>query len=96
MQWVQPLHWPSQKASGDQSESKTANVLLQNSRYLYRGLYMRQKGKNIPNRRSRYLNLIYEITKYKLAGKTPPAELLQKARDAAINASLSRGKLESI
>ena len=57
---------------------------------------MKQKRKNISNRRSRYLNLIYEIAKFKLAGKTPPAELLQQSRDAAINASISRGKLENI
>ncbi len=57
---------------------------------------MKQKRKNISNRRSRYLYLIYEITKYKLTGKTPPAELLQKARDAAINASIPKEGLEDI
>ena len=57
---------------------------------------MKQKRKNISHRRSRYLNLIYEITKYKMAGKTPPAELLQKARYAAINASIPKEGLEYI
>ena len=57
---------------------------------------MKQKRKNISNRRSRYLNLIYEITKYKLAGKTPPTELLQKARNASINASIPKEGLENI
>ena len=56
---------------------------------------MKQKHKNHANRRSRYFELIYEITKYKLAGKSPPAELLQKARDAAINASIPREELEN-
>ena len=57
---------------------------------------MKQNRKNTSNRRSRYLNLIYEITKYKLAGKTPPAELLQKVRDAAIKASFPKEGLENI
>ncbi len=81
---------------GRYSESQTAKVLLQNSRYLYRGLKMKQKRTNLSNCRSRYLSIIYKITKYQLAGKQPPAELLQKARDAAINASIPREELENI
>jgi hypothetical protein len=57
---------------------------------------MKQRRKNLNNRRSRYLNLIYEITKYKLSGKQPPAELLRKVRDAAIKASIPRDQLENI
>jgi len=56
---------------------------------------MKQKRKNFCNRRSRYFELIYEITKYQLEGKPPPAELLHKARDAAINASIPREELEN-
>ena len=57
---------------------------------------MKQKRTNLSNCRSRYLSIIYKITKYQLAGKQPPAELLQKARDAAINASIPREELENI
>ena len=57
---------------------------------------MKQKRKQFTKRRTRYLNLIYEIAKYRIAGKQPPAELLQKARDAAISASIPREKLENI
>ena len=57
---------------------------------------MKHRPKNITKCRARYLDLIYEITKYKLSGKHPPAELLEKARKAAIKASISREQLENI
>jgi hypothetical protein len=46
--------------------------------------------------RSRYLKLIYEITKYKMLGEQPPKELLQQAREVALQASIPKDEFENI
>jgi hypothetical protein len=57
---------------------------------------MKQDQKELVKYRSRYLKLIYEITKYKMSGKQPPEELLQQAREVALLASIPIDELENI
>ena len=41
---------------------------------------MKKRKKNYNNYKSKYFKLISEVTKYRIAGKCPPAHLLEQIR----------------
>jgi hypothetical protein len=45
-----------------------------------KGGKVKKSKKHSINYRLQYLKLIYEVTKYRIAGKCPPAHLLEKVR----------------
>jgi len=41
---------------------------------------MKKRKKHYSNYKSQYFELIYEVAKYRIAGKCPPAHLLEQVR----------------
>jgi hypothetical protein len=57
---------------------------------------MTKKQKYLLKCKSEFLKLAYRITRYKMEGKEPPQELIEKVRMARITADFSTEELKNV